>query len=73
MVSSPLVFPVGSMNADMRCIDINITDDTVFEGVYESFTVGLTVMTSGVMQGNSTTTISITENDGICSSITLAS
>ena len=39
-------------------------DDALFEGD-ETFTVGLTVVTSGVMTGDDTTTVTITDDEGI--------
>ena len=62
MNSLSLEFPAGSEAAEVQCMNVAILDDTLFEED-ETFTVGLTVMTSDVMTGNDTTTITITEND----------
>ena len=62
-ISSALMFPAGSANTTVQCVNITITDDDIFEGD-ETFTVGLTVNTSGVMEGNTITAITITDNEG---------
>ena len=42
----------------MWCVNISIVDDDVFEGD-ETFTVTLTVITPGVIEGNTITTVTI--------------
>ena len=61
LVTTALTFPAES--TDMQCADITITDDDVFEGD-ETFTVTIDVATFDVMEGNTMTTVTITENDG---------
>ena len=62
MSSSALFFPAGSTDGTMdQCIDVDISNDQVIEGD-ETFTVGLTVITPGVMEGNNMTTITIMTN-----------
>ena len=62
-VSSSFEFPSGSNDSTMRCLNILTIDNGVFEGD-ETFTVGLTVVTPGVMVGNDETTVTITDNEG---------
>ena len=64
ITSSPLVFPAGSTDGAMECMNITIMEDTLFEGD-ETFTVGLMVVTSGVMAGNTETIVTITDNEGL--------
>ena len=59
-----LQFPMGSANGLMRCLTVTITDDTLFEED-ETFTVALTVTTSGVSVGNAMTTVTITDDEGM--------
>ena len=59
---SSLTFSAGS--TDMRCLTVTIVDDMLIEGD-ETFTVGLTVATSGVMEGNTMTVVTITDDEGI--------
>ena len=61
-VSAPLTFPTGSVAGDMQCVNISIVDDVVFEGD-ETFTVTLTVTTSGVMERNTVTIVTIRDDD----------
>lgn len=62
-VSSSLEFPENSANGAVQCVNIMTIEDTFFEGD-ATFTVRLTVMTSGVTTGNDETTINIIDNDG---------
>ena len=65
-VSMDVVFPAGTSNGDMQCIDVTIIDDSEMEGD-ETFTVALTTSSPVVMTlGNAVTTITITDNDGEC-------
>ena len=59
--TTALTFPAES--TDMQCADITITDDALFEGD-ETFTVTIDVTTLDVTEGNTMTTVTITENDG---------
>ncbi len=63
-----LTFPAGSMDGDdmTQCTDVNITDDSYFEGD-ETFTVTLTLLTTdqGVTTGNDMTTVTIIDDEGI--------
>ena len=61
-ISAPLTFPTGSVAGDMQCVNISIVDDFLFEGD-ETFTVSLTVTTPGVMEGNTSTTVTIRDDD----------
>ena len=66
MTSTMLTFPAGSSDGDMsQCVDVTITEDTLVEGD-EAFAVTLTLQTTGVgvTTGNSTTTVTITDNEG---------
>ena len=67
MMSSPLEFPTGSSDGATQCTDTTIVEDNFFEG-NETFTVGLTVVTSGVTEGDNRTTITITDNEGMVKS-----
>ena len=61
-----LTFPVGSLDNDTQCLNVSIIDDdTALEGD-ETFTVTLTLLTTGlgVTTGNTMTTITITDNEG---------
>ena len=60
--SSTLEF---STSGNMQCIFVNITDDGDFEQD-ETFTVMLTVLTSGVTLGDDTCNVTITDNEGKC-------
>ena len=62
-VSSDEVFPSGSTDGAMKCVNITILDDITVEGNH-SFTVTLTTSDPDVMLGNNVTIITITENDG---------
>ena len=52
------MFPAESTS--MQCINITIIDDSVFEGD-ETFTLTIEVTTPDVTEGNTTTTVTITE------------
>ena len=63
-VSLPLTFPATTSSDDvMRCINVNITDDSVFEES-ETFTVTVTTTSPRVTLGNNDTTVTITDNEG---------
>ena len=62
-VTMDVVFPAGSSNGAMQCIDVSITDDSAVEGD-ETFTVALTTSSAIVTLGNALTTITITNTDG---------
>lgn len=62
-ISSPLMFPAGSGDSAVQCVNISIVDDREVERD-EIFSVGLTVVTSGVMLGNALTTVVIIDNEG---------
>ena len=56
---------MGSTNGTERCLGALTIDDTLVEGD-ETFTVTLTLVTTGVgvTTGNTMTTVTITENGG---------
>ena len=58
--SAILYFHISALYAElpMWCVNISIVDDDVFEGD-ETFTVTLTVITPGVIEGNTITTVTI--------------
>ena len=63
-VSSPLTFPATTSSDDvMQCINVSITDDSVFEES-ETFTVAVTTTSPRVTLGNNDTTVIITDNEG---------
>ena len=64
-LSIPMTFPATtSTDEAMRCINVSITDDSVFEES-ETFTVTVTTTSQQVTLGNNdTTTITITDNEG---------
>ena len=63
-MSSLLTFPATTSSAAaMQCINVSITDDSVFEEP-ETFTVTVTTTTPGVTLGNDNTTVTITDNEG---------
>ena len=62
-ISSPLMFPAGSHDGSEQCVNVSIVDDETVEED-ETFTVELTVLTSGVVEGNALTTVVITDNEG---------
>ena len=63
-VSSLLTFPATTSTGDvMRCINVSITDDSVFEES-ETFTVTVTTTSPRVTLGNNDTTVTITDNEG---------
>lgn len=61
--SVEMVFPAGSSPEDAQCVNITITDDTVFEEE-EHFTVALTTSDTAVVLGHSNVVITITDNEG---------
>ena len=62
-VSSSLTFPATTSSDDaMQCINVSITDDSVFEDP-ETFTVTVTTTTPRVTVGNDNTTVTITDNE----------
>ena len=63
-VSMDVVFPAGTSNGGMQCIDVTIIDDSEVEE--DEFTVTLTTSSPLVTLGNAVTTITITDNDGEC-------
>ena len=60
-----LDIPVGSPNSFMKCVDVSITDDTDAVEGDETFTVTLTESADDVTLGNSVTTVTIMDNEGI--------
>lgn len=62
VTSSNLMFPVGSAAGAMQCIHVIIMDNSISED-NETFVVELRVLTSDVMEGNTTTTITIIDDD----------
>ena len=60
-MTTALTFPAES--TDMRCADITITDDDVFEGD-ETFTVTIDVTTLDVRENNTMTTVTISADEG---------
>ena len=63
-MSSPLTFPATTSTGDaMQCINVSITDDSVFEES-ETFTVTVTTTTPRVTLGNDNTTVTIIDNEG---------
>ena len=63
-MSSPLNFPATTSTDDvMRCIDISIADDSVFEES-ETFTVTVTTTNPQVTLGNDDIEITISDNEG---------
>lgn len=49
-------FPTGTTNGTMRCIDIAITNDEIFEN-NETFTVNIAAQSRVVVENNITITI----------------
>ena len=63
-MSLPLIFLATTSTGDfMWCIDVNITDDSVFEES-ETFTVTVTTTNPQVTLRNDNTTVNITDNEG---------
>ena len=60
--SIPLQFPAGSGHNDTQCIDVDILDNSILED-HETFNVMLDVITSHVMEGSVTTTVTIRDDD----------
>lgn len=60
-----LTFPVNSVNGTMQCVNVTTNDDTLVESD-ETFTIALTLITTGlgVSLSNETTTVSIVDNEG---------
>ena len=58
MTSMDLVFDEGSGNGTMRCIDVVINEDLIFE-TNETFIVTMTTLNSIVGFGNHVTTVTI--------------
>ena len=63
-VSMNVIFPTGTSNGGMQCINVIIIDDSAMEGD-ETFTVTLTTSSPVVTLGNAVTTITI-DIDGEC-------
>ena len=63
MMSSSISFPTGSSDGAMECMNFTIIDNGAFE-LNETFTVTLTVNTAGVMEGNTITEVTITDDEG---------
>ena len=61
-VNSNLSFPAATSDNTMRCMDVNITDDSVFEES-ENFTVTVTT-TDPQVAGNNMLTLTIIDNEG---------
>ena len=62
MMSSNPVFPTNSTVGAVQCRTVTIIDNGAFE-LNETFTVTLTVNTAGVMEGNTETTFTITDDE----------
>ena len=62
--SMDISFPEGSMDGDTRCINVSIADDLALEEE-ETFTVSLTVTSGDIVMGNTTTIITIIDNEGL--------
>ncbi len=61
-ISSHEIFTSGSIDNDIRCVNIFIHEDGALEG-NQTFTVTLTTLDPDVMLGNYLSTITITDND----------
>ena len=57
------VFITGSTNSDTQCVDLLIVDDSALEGD-QAFTLILATLDPDVILRETTTTITITDNDG---------
>ena len=62
-VSMDVVFPDGTSNGVMQCIDVTIIDDSEIER-NETFIVILTASSPAVNLGSAVATITITDTDG---------
>ena len=63
-MSSSLTFSATTSTGDViRCINVSIIDDLVFEES-ETFTVTVTTTSPRVTLGNNYTTVTITDNEG---------
>ncbi len=62
---APLTFTTGSMDGSTQCLNVTITEDTLVEGD-ETFSVTLTLTPpeQAVTAENTTTTVTITDNEG---------
>ena len=56
-------FPEGSRDGNIRCINVPITDDMALEGD-ETFILSMAVTAGDATVGNTTTTVTITSDDG---------
>ena len=63
MMSTSISFPTNSSDGAMECMNFTIMDNDAFE-LNETFTVTLTVNTAGVMEGNTITEVTITDDEG---------
>ena len=63
-VSTDVVFPAGIINGAMRCIDIVIFNDNLFEDD-ETFTVTLITSSSVVSLGNNVTIVNIIDSGNV--------
>ena len=55
----------------MQCINVSITDDSVFEES-ETFTVTVTTASPQVTLGNNHTTVIIMDNEGPCANLRMS-
>ena len=62
-LSSAVIFASGSNDRDSECVNVTITEDSVFE-TNETFTLTLTTLDPNVMLGNNVTTITVVDTDG---------
>ena len=62
-ITTNCTFFNGSMDGEMECVNVNITDDGALE-LDETFTVTLTTSEPTVTLDTNATTITITDNDG---------
>ena len=58
MTFAPLEFPAGVTNGSMQCYVFTVYDDGIIE-YDEFFLVELTILTPGVMEGNTITNVTI--------------
>ena len=59
-----ILFPIGSLNNDIRCVEFTIIDNNEALKENKTFSVILTESDSAVTLGNNVTTVIITDNDG---------
>ena len=64
----PLMFPAGSTNSTMECVNVSITEDGDAVEGDETFTVTLIESDIGVMIDNSETIVTIMDNEGMTES-----